>query len=268
MLGYPERVISARTPSRRAPRRRARPHRRRRLGGLALALLLTLVLAVRALDSGSGSAPTPALANPPRVALAPDGQPQLESLATAPGGLELDVPVTQGRITAIVYHGVGDNGSVPLVPAGHQRNAGLLTRLGNLLAGGGESDGPSYYVDSGAPGDPTGSVDVGAVAGTGVYAPVDGRVVSIRPYVINGTTWGSVVQIQPSSAPALLVTITNVNLSSAISAGATVTAAVTKLGTVADLSKAMSQDVAKFTSDSGNHVHLEVSPAPAAAPIL
>jgi hypothetical protein len=261
-------VISTRTPTRRVPRRRATPHRARRLGGLALAVLLTVVLAVRALGSGSASAPTPALANPPRVALAPDGAPQLESLATAPNGLALDVPVTQRRITAIVYHGVGSNGSIPLTPSGHQRNAGLLTKLGNLVTGGSQASGPSYYVDSDAPGSPTGSVDVGAVAGTGVYSPVDGRVVSIRPYVINGHAWGSMLQIQPSSAPALLVTVMNAQRAPSIQVGTIVSAAATRLGSVADLSKAMSQDVAKFTSDSGNHVHIEVSPAPAAAPIL
>jgi hypothetical protein len=267
-MGYPGRVISTRTPTRRAPRRRANPHRARRLGGLALAVLLTVVLAVRALGSGSGSAPTPALANPPQVALAPDGPPQLESLATAPNGLALDVPVTQRRITAIVYHGVGSNGSIPLTPSGHQRNAGLLTKLGNLVTGGSQASGPSYYVDSDALGSPTGSVDVGAVAGTAVYSPVDGRVVSIRPYVINGHAWGSMLQIQPSSAPALLVTVMNAQRAPSIQVGTIVSAAATRLGSVADLSKAMSQDVAKFTSDSGNHVHIEVSPAPAAAPIL
>jgi len=232
-----------------------------------VAVVASLVLAVRALDPGSG-APTLALANSPQVALAPDGPPHLESLAGAAGGLQLDVPIRQTRITAIVYHGVGSDGSIPLVPSGHQRNAGLLTELGSMLTGGSGGSGPGYYVDSSASGSPTGSVDVGAVAGTGVYSPVDGRVVSIRPYVINGTTWGSVIEIQPTSAPALVVTMTNLDLARGIAVGAPVSAAVSRLGAVADLSKAMSQDVAKFTSDAGNHVHIEVSQAPAATPIL
>ena len=40
-------------------------------------------------------------------------------------------------------------------------------------------------------------------------------------------------------------------------------AAKTKLGTIVDLSKVLSQEVAKYTSDAGNHVHIEVGPAPA-----
>jgi hypothetical protein len=261
-------MVSGQIRTRQAARRRANRHRAiRRLGALVVLLGVALVLGLRSFDSGS-SQPSTALANSPRVALAPDGPPRLENLASAPDGLQLEVPIRQGRITAIVYHGVGAGQSIPLVPAGHQKNAGLLTQLGNLLTGGSSQNGPSYFVDSSAAGNPTGSVDVGAVAGTGVYAPVNGRVVSIRPYVINGSVWGSVIQIQPISAPALIVTLTNVNRAANIVVGTSVTAAVTRLGAVADLSKAMSQDVAKFTSDSGNHAHIEVSQAPAATPIL
>ncbi len=260
--------MTSQTHARRAARRSAGRRRARRLGGLVAAVTVTVLLALHALNSGSRGAPTQALASSPQVALAPDGPPRLESLASAPGGLQLDVPIRQVRITAIVYHGVGTDGSIPLVPSGRQRNAGLLTELGNLLTGGPQQSGPGYFVDSGAPGSATGSVDVGAVAGTGVYAPVDGRVVSIRPFVINGTAWGSVVEIQPTAAPALVVTLTNLQLARGIAVGTQVSAAVSRLGSVADLSKAMSQDVAKFTSDAGNHVHIEVSQAPAATPIL
>ena len=46
-----------------------------------------------------------------RVSEAPDGPPTLESLATASDGLQMDVPITQKRITAIVYHGGGTSWS-------------------------------------------------------------------------------------------------------------------------------------------------------------
>ena len=45
--------------------------------------------------------------------------------------------------------------------------------------------------------------------------------------------------------------------------GKPVTAAETKLGTVIDLSTVLTQELAKYTSDAGNHVHIEVRPAPA-----
>ena len=262
-------MITTRSQSRRRhARRRATPHPGRRLLLLGLALLLTLALVVRTLTDGGSPQTTPALANPPRAQIVPDGPPRLEALATAPDGLVLDMPIAQGRITAIVYHGVGDSSAIALTPAGHQLNAGILATIGNLLAGS-SSAGPGYYVTSGGSGGgSTGSVDVGAVAGTTVYSPVDGRVVSIRPYVINGKEWGSVIQIQPSTAPAVVVTITNILPAHALAVGSMVGAATTRLGTVADLSKALQQVVARFTSDAGNHVHIEASQAPASAPIL
>ena len=45
---------------------------------------------------------------PPKHALAPDGPPIPTLMAGGPNGLELDVPIAQARVTAIVYHGVGD----------------------------------------------------------------------------------------------------------------------------------------------------------------
>jgi hypothetical protein len=189
-------------------------------------------------------------------------------MAGGPNGLELDVPIAQARVTAIVYHGVGDASVIALTPSGHQKNAGLVTKLGNLLTGTSTGAGPAYYVDSAGGGASTGSVDVGAVAGTRVYSPVDGTIVGIRPYVLDGSPHGSVLQIQPTSTPADIVTLTNIRTASQIAVGDQVIAARTRLGTVIDLSRVITQELAKYTSDAGNHVHLEVGPAPAASLLL
>jgi hypothetical protein len=255
-------------PRRRYRRRRRDLHRLRRLALAVAALAALAALGTSLLRSGSKSSTNAAIAGVPVPRLAPDGPPRLQELATAPGGLVLDVPVRQARITAIVYHGVGSANVIPLDPIGRQRNANFFERLGSALVGTSERGGPSYYVDDAAQGSDTGSVDVGAAAGTGVYAPVDGTVVSIRPYVIDGVAWGSVVQIQPTNAPATIVTLTNVELGRGVDVGTPVTHAHTRIGVVKDLSKALDQTVSKFTSDSGNHVHIEVSPAPAASPLL
>ena len=176
----------------------------------------------------------------------------------------MDVPITRRRVTAIVYHGVGTSQVVPLLPLGSQRNAGILNTIAKMLTGAPDGGGgPSYYVDDSGQGPSTGSVDVGALAGTDVYSPVDGNVVSIRPYVIDGRAHGSVIEIQPTSTPADVVTLTNLSTASGTVVGAPVSAAKTKLGTVVDLSKVLSQEMAKYTSDAGNHVHIEVGPAPA-----
>ena len=228
--------------------------------------MLALV-SVHAYRNSSHAASSAALMQPAAVTEAPDGPPTLQSLATGPEGLQLDVPITQRRITAIVYHGAGA-GLVALTPAGHQHNANLLTRVSNLLTGRDNSTGPGFWIDSSGAGPTTGSVDVGAVAGTSVYTPTDGRVVSVQPYVISGKAYGSVIQIQPTTAPTMLVTITNVKTVPGIVVGKQVTAAETKLGTVIDLSTVINQELANYTSDAGNHAHIEVDRAPASAPIL
>jgi hypothetical protein len=256
-------------PRRRYPRRRPDHRRTRRRIALAVVLLVVVTVVATALRSGSSPNTTPALASVPRTQLAPNVPPSPVGLATAPGNLVLDVPISQRRITAIVYHGVGSSQVVPLVPIGTQKNAGIMSTIAKMLTGTPDSSGgPSYYIDDAGQGPSTGSVDVGAVAGTNVYSPVDGKIVSIQPYVINGSAYGSEIEIQPTSTPADVVTLTNLRTTSGIAVGTPVFAAKTELGVVVDLSKVLSQEVAKYTSDAGNHVHIEVGPAPAPSNFL
>jgi len=228
-----------------------------------------VVLVATALRGGSAPRIQAAVAvSPPKHALAPDGPPIPTLMAGGPNGLELDVPIAQARVTAIVYHGVGDARIIPLAPVGHQKNAGIITELSNLITGASNGAGPAFYVDGAGGGPETGSVDVGAVSGTRIYSPVDGTIVGIRPYVLDGSSHGSVLQIQPTSTPADIVTLTNLRTAPEIAVGDQVIAARTRLGTVIDLSRVITQELAKYTSDAGNHVHLEVGPAPAASLLL
>ena len=137
--------------------------------------------------------------------------------------LPLELPVSQQRVTAIVYHATGSTTAIPLSPAGSQKNAGFFSRLYDRFFGDGSSSGPSYYIDSSGTGADTSSVDVGAPAGTGVYAPVDGVVVSVQPYVLNGAVRGSIVQIRPSNLAAVIVTVGNLDKHLNVDVGTPVT---------------------------------------------
>lgn len=258
-----------RPPTRRRParRRRGRHGRIVRLAGLVVVAAATVALAAGAFGSGGGH-PASALGGEQGAVLAADGPPSLEALATSAGGVQIDVPVSQARITAVVYHTVGDSSTVPLIPIGRQLDAGLLTTISNLLSGSGSQPGLGYYIDGAGSGPSTGSVDVGAIAGTGVYTPVTGRVVGVQPYVLNGRAYGQMIQIQPTAAPAYVVTVTNLEAVPALAVGDQVTAASTLIGHVADLSRVMSQVVSNYTSDAGNHVHLQLGRTPASAPVL
>lgn len=227
----------------------------------------TVIVAAGALRGGHHPAEQP-LNGEQGTVLAPDDPPSAEVLATTAAGVQLYVPITQARITAIVYHAIGGSPTVPLIPVGHQLDASLWTKIGNLLSGAGSQNGAGYYVDGAGGGDSTGSVDVGAVAGTSVYSPVSGRVVGIEPYVLNGLRHGVQIQIQPTTAPAYVVTVTNLDAVPSLTVGTQVTAAATLIGRVIDLSHVMTQVMSQYTSDAGNHVHLQVGRTPAGTTVL
>ncbi len=115
----------------------------------------------------------------------------------------------------------------------------------------------------------TDAVDVGARAGTDVYAPVNGQVVSLSPDVIDGdaVSYGVTVAIQPTGNPSVVVSVSHVVLDTVhgqptLQVGAQVEHGRTRIGTVADTSAVLESDVARYTSDGGDNVELSVDPAP------
>jgi hypothetical protein len=243
-----------------AGRVRARPrHRQHRAGRLLLlgilALALVLVLALSAFGSGTPqrvqTAPTPAS----RLLQA---TPDIEFVAAA-GTLRIQMPVAQAALTALGYH-AGREGALDLEPIGRQGNEGLLSRLWHRIAGTSEND-LVWYQLGGAMGPATSALDVGATAGTDVYAPVDGTVVGLSDYVIANRIYGARVDIRPSNAPSLVVSLSQLRPDPSLTVGSAVSAGTSKVGTIVDLSGVEKQALARYTQDAGNNVSLEVHPA-------
>ena len=243
----------------RAERRAA--HRARRFAGLGL---LACVLLVTALLTAFGSARPAAFQSviAPPARLLPTGPPRPQIVAFQ-GSLRIQLPITQSRVTAIGYHASGD-GALALDPVGRQGNQGLFARLVHRIFGG-PHGGLVYYQLDGGPGPQTGSLDVGAAPGTDVYSPVDGVVVGLTEYVVNNRAFGVRVDIQPASAPSVLVSLTHLRPDPALSVGSSVAAGTSKVGSVLDLSSVERQGLARYTQDAGNHVSVEVHPAAALA---
>jgi hypothetical protein len=244
--------------ARRTRRRRAAgQHRARRVAVLVLAstaVVVTLLLTA----FGSGTSTRPVSSAPaPAQRLLPMGPPRPQVIAVH-GSLQMHVPVSQSRITAVGYHAV-DNGALTLEPVGEQANKGLFARLFRRLAGS-DKAGLAWY-QLGGDGPATSVLDVGAASGTDVYAPVDGVVVGISDYVISGKRLGSRIDIQPSSEPSLVVSLTHLRSDPSLTVGAAVTASSSKIGTVLDFSRVERQALARYTQDAGNHVSFEVHPA-------
>jgi hypothetical protein len=169
------------------------------------------------------------------------------------------MPVAQSRFTAIGFHS-GGAGAVALKPLGHQANQGAVSRFFHKLFGGG-GGGLRYYLVTGGEGAQTGELDVGAATGTDVYSPVDGTVVGISPYVLNGHRYGVRLDLQPSSSPSSVVSLTHIRPDPALAVGDAVAASSSKVGRVLDFSGVEQQALARFTQDAGNHVAIQVHPA-------
>ena len=176
-------------------------------------------------------------------------------LAVASRDVEISTPIRPESLTGLGYHPEGES-LVAMVPRGENLSANPLVRL---FSDGETPEKIHYYMmdAAGRTGPQTGALDVGAAAGTTVYAPVTGMVTAIRP---DPTVQGAnVVEIKPDANAKVRVTGSLVR-SEEDSAGVTtrVTAGMTELGTVADSAEILDPQLASYTSDAGNHVTIAV----------
>ena len=192
---------------------------------------------------------------PPSSRLLPAGPPAPMTVALR-AGLRIQLPVAQSRVTAIGYHSAGD-GALALTPLGRQGNEGALSRLAHKIFGGGHGSFVYYQLNGGEPD----VLDVGAAPGTDVYSPVDGTVIGISDYILNGRAYGSRIDIQPTAAPSLVVSMTQLSPDPALTVGSTLAASSTRVGRVIDLSAVETQALARYTQDNGNHVAIAIRPA-------
>ena len=235
--------------------RQPTPPRYRRLA--VLVVVVGGLLGTLLVTAFGQSAPeiVPQTLPPPASRLLPAGPPTPMTVALH-GGLRIQLPISQSRVTAIGYHSTSD-GALALSPLGRQGNQGALARLAHKIFGGGHGRFVYYQLNGGE----TDVLDVGAAPGSDVYAPVDGTVTGISDFILNGQVYGSRIDIQPSAAPSLVVSLTQLAPDPALTVGSTVAASNTKVGRVIDLSRVEKQALARFTQDAGNHVALEVRPA-------
>lgn len=238
--------------------RRERQYARRRRVALAVVLAAVAVATLLVSAFGGGGHPASELpAVPPSSHLLPS-LPVPAAIAHL-GSLAIEYPVNEQRVTAIGYYGSSD-GALTLAPIGTQANQGLLRRLWSDLVGGSQA-GPRWYLLPGGQNQSTSALEVGASAGTYVYAPVSGTIVGIEKVMLDGAPHGDEIDIQPTLSPSLVVSVSSIAPDPSLVVGGSVTQDATKLGEVIDLSKLETQAIARYTDDPGNHVLIEVHPA-------
>jgi len=174
-------------------------------------------------------------------------------------GVDVLLPVAQQVTTAVAFHPVDGSDAVPFTPVGDRiSGGGLGQKLADIFAGGG---GVQYYLMGGGEGveqsSSTGGLDVGAVPGSPVLCPVDGKVTAIKRYSILGRYQDTEIDVRLAGDPSLLLVITHI-AKPKVQIGDVVQRGVTTLGSVRGFSDSLDQSLSQYTSDNGDHVQLMV----------
>jgi murein DD-endopeptidase MepM/ murein hydrolase activator NlpD len=245
-------------------RERASTRRARRAAALVVVGSVALVVALLAAFAPSDGRPLTSTGPAPAQRLLPSGPPRAQVVAMH-DTLRIQLPINQGRVTAIGYHAAGPT-ALPLEPVGSQANPGVFGRLAQRLFGD-DGSGVRYYLLEGGVGPQTGGLDVGAPVGTDVYAPVDGTVISISDRILSGRSYGKRIEVQPAGNPGVVVAVTNIAADPALRVGSALVAGKTKVGRLLDLSAVERAELARHTQDRGQHVHVELHAATSVAPL-
>jgi hypothetical protein len=250
----PDMPSSRPTRRRRVERREVRAARRARRFALLTILAIVLVIALVLSAFGGDARPVEPLAMS-NAAVSKQTKP-FPQIVALHGIVRLQMPIVQTQFTAIGYHSSND-GAIALSPIGRQGNEGVVQKVFHKIFGGGGGHPTWYQLGGGA----SSALDVGALPGTSVFSPVDGTVVGLTPYIVAGHRFGSRIDIQPQSAPSLIVSVTQLRSDPSITVGTNVVSGATRIGVVVDLAKVERQALARYTNDSGNHVTIELRPA-------
>jgi hypothetical protein len=213
---------------------------RRRLAALGMLGLCVFLALLVGLGTGEGhSRPiAPAKAGPGTVLASADG-------------IHLTTPIRPAQITGLGYHPAGGD-LIGLDPRG--RNLSTSPMI-SLLSGGYDRARIGYFLmaPAGRPGSETGALDVGARAGTAVYAPVSGVVTSVQPDpLVEGA---SIIEIQPEKAPNERVSVALIGkIKNGVGVDSPVKAGKTRLGTVADSSSVLKTQLSSYVRGPGDHV--------------
>jgi murein DD-endopeptidase MepM/ murein hydrolase activator NlpD len=237
-------------------RRRTQIARRRVVALVVVVTLITAAVWIAYAIPGQTPAQVPATAAEPTFGT--DVTSDRSVVAARAEGVDVLLPVAQQVTTAIAFHPVDNPGAVSFAPVGDRLGGGDLgQKLADIFAGGG---GVKYYLMGGEGGEPsssTGGLDVGAVPGSPVLAPVDGKVTAIKRYKILGRFVDSEMDIRLASDPSLLLLVTHL-AKPRVEIGDVVQAGVSTLGEVRGFEAGLGQSLSQYTSDNGDHVQLVV----------
>jgi hypothetical protein len=243
------------------PRRRhhiRRRHQIRRRRVVALVVLVTLIsLAVWVAYAIPGQTPARVPQGAAQPAVGRSLEPDEAVVVAQIEGTDVLLPVAREVTTAVAFHPVDNPDAVGFTPVGERLGGGSLKqKLADIFAGGGDV---KYYLMAGGREDspPTAGLDIGAVPGSTVLSPVDGKVTGIKQYSVLGRYRDFEIDITLAADPSLLLIITHVARPK-VDIGDVVQRGTTVLGAVRGFPAELDQELSQYTLDNGDHVQMTV----------
>jgi len=246
-------------------RRLASRYRRRRIRfavGFAVFCLAIATIAVVATRGGSTAqvATEDLLAESSAAASAPVNATGEERPAFARlGDRNMILPVAAGDATIIAYQPISDERALALVPIGDKANTSAIVRFFRGIFAGEPL--VRYYQLDGEGSSPTNSVLIGAPVGSLVTSPVSGTVTGVKEYKLYGKYDDVQIEIRPEELSGTTVSIMFIS-DPVVSIGEVVSAGKTQLGKVRECPSELAAPIARYTHDSGAHVHIKVTEEP------
>jgi murein DD-endopeptidase MepM/ murein hydrolase activator NlpD len=237
-------------------RQRTQIARRRVVALVVLVTLITVAVWVAYAIPGQTPARVPASAAEPSFG----AEVRSDEAVVVAGveGVDVLLPVAQQVTTAVAFHPVDSVDAVPFTPVGDRLGGGGLgQKLADIFAGGG---GVQYYLmggEGGEPSDSSAGLDIGAVPGSPVLSPVDGKVTAVKQYKILGRYNDVEIDVRLADDPSLLLIITHI-AKPKVQIGDVVHPGTSTLGSVRGFSGSLDQALSQYTSDNGDHVQLMV----------
>jgi hypothetical protein len=197
---------------------------------------------------------------------------QTPAFATC-GALRLRLPVPVESVTAVAFHQASINHAITMTSLVPEISTGAAARLATqkrtatatataTVISSDIWDGRVIRLwRSGRSGSPDTAVDVGAKAGTAVFAPVDGTVVYVREYKLYGKYSDYEVHITPTGTDDVDVVLIHIS-DVCVSPGDEVTGGLTRVASVRRLSNLTTLQLGRYTTDGGNHTHVQVNRLP------
>lgn len=255
-------------PSSKTRRRaRSRAHRRQASPYPALTVAVSVIGVVLLVWMLTRGAPERPGAEPELRAVAVAAEPERTPTPrfAEVGAVELHLPVDPSAITALAFHQASGEKAqsmaalVPDMPAEEADPEMLAERMAGAASSDDVWGGACLRLwRSGRGGMPDTAADVGAEPGTDVFAPVTGTVVEVRPYLLYEKHEDIEIHIRPEGGDDLDVVLIHV-ADASVKNGDHVTGGVTRIAAVRKMSGLIELQLAGYTGDGGDHVHVQVN---------